>query len=146
MVADGRQHSVGALGQAGGLGGQVQEGVHHRRTNLGLDKSDVCLPVRPPIIKEVSDSTIKKKIDFVEGKAKEILNISACSTPRILKANVESHQKSNKFEASSSDMKIYVNNFGYSNAIPDLRPRIKANFLNEINNNLPSNDKRIFGD
>ncbi|KAI0526816.1 hypothetical protein KFK09_002408 [Dendrobium nobile] len=55
MVADGLRPSVGAPGQAGGLGGQVTEDGHHRRMNLDLNVNDarIRLTLRPLVINEV---------------------------------------------------------------------------------------------
>ncbi|PKU60051.1 hypothetical protein MA16_Dca017037 [Dendrobium catenatum] len=65
------------------------------------------------LIKENSNP-IQKTISFVEGKGKKIIQLDETETPKNLKLYISNHDTN----ASSSGMKIFVNRFVNSNAIP----------------------------
>ncbi|KAH0450310.1 hypothetical protein IEQ34_021002 [Dendrobium chrysotoxum] len=115
-----------------------------RRTVAGiLRRLLLYLPIKRKnttfVVREGNYST-PPKILKVEGKGKGILVSSQQSSPQ-LKSNGFSPLKSSNWEASSSNMKIFVNNFGHSNAISDLWPEINANFLKNDNKNSHGTDE-----
>ncbi|KAI0497183.1 hypothetical protein KFK09_020405 [Dendrobium nobile] len=99
---------------------------------------------KPLIIREVSEYPVKKTDDFVIGKCKCILNLPAYNTPSLKNSNIDLNQKSNDVEASSSNVKVFVNKFSCSNAISDLWPEINANYQNFINNSSHYIDEHPF--
>ncbi|KAL0922858.1 hypothetical protein M5K25_006887 [Dendrobium thyrsiflorum] len=88
-------------------------------------------PQGPFVIKDVSAMS-PKEIQHVEGKGKAIAEPAVNVTPKIAKA-----QSLLDPDASSSGMKIFVNRFGNSNAIPGYSA-INVNSLNPVNKNLHS--------
>ncbi|KAI0488460.1 hypothetical protein KFK09_028293 [Dendrobium nobile] len=141
MTVDGRRPPVGGLnisGESDGLLGKKEERSRSFQQSK-MDQGSSRKGANPLVIREVTDGPTKKVIKFVEGKGKSILDNSDCNSP-IIEKNCSS-SKPNDAEASSSDFKIFVKNFGYSNAISDPWPAINANTSNEVNENSNSVNK-----
>ncbi|KAI0488576.1 hypothetical protein KFK09_028414 [Dendrobium nobile] len=97
-------------------------------------------PLGPLVIKE-GCLELSKKVVFVEGKGKDIVDDEAIVSPVVLSKISDTNPVD--LAATSSKMNIYVNRFGNSNAISSLSHGINANVDNSVNRSvkfLPSLD------
>ncbi|PKU64715.1 hypothetical protein MA16_Dca026669 [Dendrobium catenatum] len=113
---------------------------------------DVCLrdgakkSITDPVIRAATGPLVIRDnvvdvpmmIAYVEGKGKSVVCDNEIQTPRVTR---NSKEKMNvDLLASSSEMNIYVNRFGYSNAISGPVLEINANFNFPVNINLHFED------
>ncbi|PKU82957.1 hypothetical protein MA16_Dca021352 [Dendrobium catenatum] len=143
MVGDGGRPSLAVTTEDGvDLEEKMQRKTRDIRSNNDARKSLTNPAIRAAtglLVTRDNAVDVLKKIAYVEGKGKSVIYENEIQTPRVTR-NPKEKVFVDPF-ASSSEMKIYLNRFGYSNAISGLVPEIKVNFSLPVNRNFHLEDR-----
>ncbi|PKU75210.1 hypothetical protein MA16_Dca015732 [Dendrobium catenatum] len=119
----------------------IQNSTGDVRLKTGVKKSVADPVIRAsngPLIIKDNVVDVLKKITYVECKGKSIVYENEVQSTRVTRNSTE--KLIVDLSASSSEMKIYVNRFGYSNAISEPVLEIYANSGILVNRNMHFED------